>query len=173
MATSINHLKHTNSTVSPITPPIMPNNKPVNDLDITKHIQDVKGITNMHIHTIGHNNNAIEFVGSKDHTDNTQWPITDEMSKLISDNNNLNKKYLPIVIPYNAACYVCNENKHKKIKRVSIITLIIIVCIAIIVLIAAVVNKNKISTHIIKKENIMKKENVIKKENAIKENIIK
>jgi hypothetical protein len=104
-----------------------------NDLDITKHIIDAKGITNMHVHIVGHNNDSIEFVGNKDHTNSTQWPITKQMSKFIVDNNNLNKKYLPIVIPYSAACYVCNENKHKFSKKIFGISFIIVFAIIIII----------------------------------------
>jgi len=121
---------------SPTKLPVMPTNPPDKDTDITKHIVDIKGITNMHVHVIGNNNDAIEFVGNKDHDNNTQWPITKEMSKFIAKNNNLNKKYLPIVIPYNAACYICNEDKHKKSKKIFkilfIVVFIIVVIIAII-----------------------------------------
>ena len=143
MATSINNVANKGVINSPINRPIMPTAAPdKEDLDITKHIQDVKGITNMHIHTVGHNNHAIEFVGNKDHHNHTQWPITKEMTDFISDNNNLNKKYLPIVIPYGAACYVCNENKHKSVKKISIIASITVIVLVAIIIIIIFINKN-------------------------------
>jgi len=144
MAMSINNVAPKGQIASPLTnaaQPFKPPDKLPNDLDITKHIQDTTGVTNMHIHTIGHNNNAIEFVGSKDHMNYTQWPITPDMANIISNNNNLNKKYQPLVIPYSAACYACNENKHKSSKKILIIVLIIVVCIVIIFMIIILVNK--------------------------------
>jgi hypothetical protein len=143
MATSINNISTKGVINSPINQPIMPTAPPdKEDLDITKHIQDVKGITNMHIHTVGHNNHAIEFVGNKDHHNHTQWPLTKEMTDFISDNNNLNKKYLPIVIPYSAACYVCKEDKNKSIKKISIIAVVAIIILFAIIIIIIFINKN-------------------------------
>jgi hypothetical protein len=138
---------------SPLQHPAMPTRPPdklPNQLDITKHIQDINGITNMHIHSIGHNSDAIEFVGSKDHMNYTQWPITEKMSSIIHNNNNLNRKYQPLVIPYSSACYMCTENKNKRAKKISIIVLIVVVCIVILFIIIICVNKNS--------ENLTKKE---------------
>jgi len=155
MATSIVNLNQTYGTIaSPLQKPAAPTRPPSklpNHLDITKHIQDVNGITNMHIHSIGHNNDGIEFVGSKDHMHSTQWPITEDMAKIISDNNNLNRKYQPLVIPYSAACYICNENKNKTAKKIAIGVLITILCLIIIITIIILVNKN--NNHITNKKN--------------------
>lgn len=148
MATSsahINTVQQQGQFATPIQLPAMPTRPPdklPNHLDITKHIQDVDGITNVHVHTIGHNNDAIEFIGKKDHISTTQWPITSDMSNVISNNNNLNRKYQPLVIPYSAACYVCNENKNKMAKKISIYVLVAIVIIIIIFIIIIIVNRN-------------------------------
>jgi hypothetical protein len=148
MATSsahINTVQQPGQFATPIQLPAMPTRPPdklPNHLDITKHIQDVDGITNVHVHTIGHNNDAIEFIGKKDHISTTQWPITSDMSNIISNNNNLNRKYQPLVIPYSAACYVCNENKNKMAKKISIYVLVAIVIIIIIFIIIIIVNRN-------------------------------
>jgi exonuclease VII small subunit len=148
MTTSINNLALKGQISSPFSnnAPLMPLKPPddlPNHLDITKHIEDKHGITNMHIHNIGHNNNAIEFVGSKDHINHTQWPITKDMAEFIANNNNLNSKYQPLVIPYSSACYMCNEFKGKNIKKVLLIVFIIIICIIIICVIIYFVNKSK------------------------------
>jgi hypothetical protein len=150
---------------SPKKPPVMPTAPPDHDLDITKHIIDVKGITNMHVHTVGNNNDTIEFVGNKDHTNNTQWPITKEMSKFIANNNNLNKKYLPIVIPYSAACYVCNENKHRFSKKIFSISFIII--FAIIIIIAIIYINKSVRTN---KSNNSKLVNIFNRTNKLSNN---
>ena len=155
MATSINNLALKGQISSPFSnnAPLMPLKPPddlPNHLDITKHIEDKHGITNMHIHNIGHNNNAIEFVGRKDHINHTQWPITKDMAEFIANNNNLNSKYQPLVIPYSSACYMCNENKNKRAKKISIIVLIVVVCIVILFIIIVFVNKN--SNNLTKKE---------------------
>lgn len=148
MATSSAHINTVQKPGRLATPhqlPAMPTRPPdklPNHLDITKHIQDVDGITNTHVHTIGHNNDAIEFIGKKDHISTTQWPITSDMSNIISNNNNLNRKYQPLVIPYSAACYVCNENKNKMAKKISIYVLVAIVIIIIIFIIIIIVNRN-------------------------------
>jgi len=144
---------------SPKKQTIMPTEPPTHDLDITKHIIDVKGITNIHVHIVGNNNDTIEFVGNKDHTNNTQWPITKEMSKFIANNNNLNKKYLPIVIPYSAACYVCNENKHKFSKKIFSISFIIIFVILIIIAIIYINNSVKSNLNNSKLLNIFNRSN--------------
>ena len=152
-ALNVNLVQPQGQIASPIIPPAMPARPPdklPNQLDITKHIQDLNGITNMHIHSIGHNSDAIEFVGSKDHSSSTQWPITPEMSTIIANNNNLNRKYQPLVIPYSAACYMCTENKNKRAKKISIIVLIVVVCIVILFIIIVFVNKN--SNNLTKKE---------------------
>jgi t-SNARE complex subunit (syntaxin) len=152
-ALSTNMTQTQGQFASPLQMPAMPTRPPdklPNQLDITKHIEDVNGITNMHIHSIGHNSDAIEFIGSKDHSNYTQWPITSEMSNIISSNNNLNRKYQPLVIPYSSACYMCNENKNKRAKKISIIVLIVVVCIVIIFTIIFCVNKN--SNNLTKKE---------------------
>jgi hypothetical protein len=145
MATSIMHLNQNyGSIASPLKTPAMPLKPPSkipNHYDITKHIKDVNGITNMHIHSIGHNNDGIEFVGSKDHQNTTQWPITDEMSKIISDNNNLNRSYNPLVIPYSSACYVCTEHGNKRARKIAIGVLIAIVCLVVIIVIIVLVNR--------------------------------
>jgi hypothetical protein len=126
--------------------PIMPFKPPdelPNHLDITKHIEDKNGITNIHIHSIGHDNHAIEFIGSKDHIDHTQWPITKDMATFIANNNNLNSKFQPIVIPYSSACYMCNEFKRKNVKKIFLIVFIIICVIIVVCLIIYFVDKGK------------------------------
>jgi hypothetical protein len=132
------------SIASPIQIPAMPTKPPSkipNHYDITKHIKDVNGITNMHVHSIGHNNDGVEFVGSKDHQNTTQWPITDEMSKIIADNNNLNRSYNPLVIPYTSACYVCNEHGNKRTRKILFGVLIAVICIVVIIVIIILVNR--------------------------------
>jgi hypothetical protein len=132
------------SIASPIQIPATPAKPPSkipNHHDITKHIKDINGITNVHVHSIGHNNDGIEFVGSKDHQNTTQWPITDEMSKVIADNNNLNRSYNPLVIPYTSACYVCNEHGHKKTRKILLGVLIAVICLVVIIVIIVLVNK--------------------------------
>lgn len=145
MATSIMHLNQNyGSIASPIQIPVMPAKPPSkipNHYDITKHIKDVNGITNVHVHSIGHNNDGIEFVGSKDHQNTTQWPITDEMSKVIADNNNLNRSYNPLVIPYTAACYVCNEHGSKRTRKILLGVLIAVICLVVIIVIIVLVNR--------------------------------
>ena len=148
MATSSGHihkLQPQGQFATPTKLPVMPTRPPdklPDQLDITKHIQDVDGITNMHIHSTGHNNNAIEFIGKKDHMSTTQWPITTEMANVISNNNNLNRKYQPLVIPYSAACFICNENKNKIAKKISIYVLIAVVIIIVIFIIVIFINRN-------------------------------
>lgn len=162
-AANINLVQPQGQFASPLIKPAMPTRPPdklPNHLDITKHIQDVNGITNMHIHSIGHNNDAIEFVGSKDHSNFTQWPITKDMANIIYNNNNLNRKYQPLVIPYSSACYMCNENKNKRAKKISIVVLIVVVCLVIIILIVIFVNQN--SKNITNKKS--EKHNLIEKD---------
>jgi hypothetical protein len=146
MATTINNLAPKGTIVTPLEHKIIMPFNPPDDLpkhiDITKHIEDKNGITNMHIHNIGHNNHAIEFIGSKDHINHTQWSITKDMATFIANNNNLNSKYQPLVIPYSSACYMCNEFKGKQIRKIFLIVFIIIICIIIICVIIYLVNRS-------------------------------